>query len=79
MVLQMDCSKAFDMVRWTELFKELRKKGLSPILLRLLLFTYFHQYFDVRWNGSFSYRFLVCNGVRQAKLSNLLFVQLNKS
>ena len=26
----MDCSKAFDMVHWTELFLELRKKGVSP-------------------------------------------------
>ena len=69
----MDCSKAFDMVRWTELFKELRKKGLSPIFLRLLLFTYFHQYCDVRWNGSFSYRFPVCNGVRQGAVSSPIF------
>ena len=35
----MDCLKACDMVRWTDLFMELRKKGLIPIFLRLLLFT----------------------------------------
>ena len=72
----MDCSKAFDMVNWTELFKELKKKGVSPVYLRLLLFTYVHQYCDVRWNGSFSHRYPVCNGVRQGAVSSPIFFSI---
>ena len=72
----MDCSKAFDMVRWTELFMELRKKGVSPVFLRLLLFIYMNQQCDVRWNGSYSHRFPVSNGVRQGAVSSPLFFSL---
>ena len=72
----MDCSKAFDMVRWTELFTELHKKGVSPVFLRLLLFIYIYQYCDVRWNGSFSHRFPVTNGVRQGAVSSPLFFSI---
>jgi hypothetical protein len=72
----MDCSKAFDMVRWTELFMELRKKGISPLFLRLLLFVYMHQNCDVRWNGSRSYKFPVSNGVRQGAVSSPLFFSI---
>ena len=36
----MDCSKAFDVCSWVYLFSELLEKGISPIFLRLLIFTY---------------------------------------
>ena len=66
----MDCSKAFDMVRWTQLFGQLLDRGISPILLRLIMFVYRNQYCDVRWNGKFSHRFPVSNGVRQGAVSS---------
>ena len=72
----MDCSKAFDMVRWKELFVALRKKGVGTIFLRLFLFIYKNQYCDVRWNGSYSHRFPVSNGVRQGAVSSPLFFSI---
>ena len=66
----MDLSKAFDLVEWLELFKILRIRKISPILLRLMLFVYSNQSCDVKWNGSYSHRFLVMNGVRQGAVSS---------
>ena len=61
----LDCSKAFDMVEWCELFKELMERGVAPVFLRVLLHIYLHQRCDVRWNGHYSTRFPVTNGCRQ--------------
>ena len=69
----MDCSIAFDMVRWTELFNKLLRCEVSPICLRLIMFIYRNQYCDVRWNGKFSHRFPVSNGVRQGAVSSPIF------
>ena len=70
----MDLSKAFDMVDWRELFINLKNKQVDPIFLRVLVFIYRHQQCDVKWGSSYSYRFPVCNGVRQGAVSSpLLF------
>ena len=69
----LDCSKAFDMVEWVKLFKELMERGVAPLLLRVLLNIYQHQRCDVRWNGRFSSRFPVSNGVRQGSVSSGIF------
>ena len=66
----LDCSKAFDMVEWVKLFQELIKKKVSFVFLRVLLFIYQEQSCDVSWNGRFSYRFGVKNGVRQGAVSS---------
>ena len=66
----MDLSKAFDLVEWVSLFKLLVEKGLSPILLRVLIFIYRNQSCDVKWNASYSHRFSVSNGVRQGAVSS---------
>ena len=67
-----DISKAFDMCSWLHLFKELRKRGVSSLILRVLLFIYVHQSCDVLWNGKFSERFSVTNGVRQGSVSSCI-------
>ena len=66
----LDCSKAFDMVEWVTLFQDLVKKKVSFVFLRVLLFIYQEQSCDVIWNGRFSYRFGVKNGVRQGAVSS---------
>ena len=68
----MDCSKAFDMCSWLHLFQDLVERKISSIFLRLLLFIYRFQSCDVRWNGKYSYRFPVSNGVRQGSVSSPL-------
>ena len=65
-----DMSKAFDMVSWLPLFTELQERDVSPIFLRLLLYIYTQQTCDVRWNGKFSHRFSISNGVRQGAVSS---------
>ena len=62
------------MVEWSTLFKELIKRKVSFVYLRILLFIYKEQCCDVNWNGRFSFRFGVKNGVRQgAVTSPILF------
>ena len=36
----MDMSKAFDMVKWSELFSTLLERKINPLFLRLLLYIY---------------------------------------
>jgi hypothetical protein len=70
----LDCSKAFDKIRYDILFTKLMEKGLSPLILRTIVFSYIHSSVRVKWNGVFSESFDVVNGVRQgAILSPLLF------
>ena len=72
----LDCSKAFDMVEWVELFQELVERGVAPVFLRLLLYVYVNQRCDVRWNNKYSSRFPVSNGVRQGAISSGIFFNL---
>ena len=70
----LDCSKAFDKIRFDTLFQKLIDKGLSPIIVRFLLYSYSNSTTRVKWNGSYSEQFSVSNGVRQgAVLSPILF------
>ena len=73
-LMDMTITKAFDLVKHSCLFKKLLSAGLSPIFVRLLLFTYRNQFANVRWNGCLSDIFTVKNGVRQgAILSGILY------
>ena len=70
----LDCSKAFDKIRYDVLFHKLIEKEISPLILRTLLFSYIHSKVRVKWGGVFSDSFEVSNGVRQgAILSPILF------
>ena len=44
----MDMSKAFDMVKWSELFRTLMDRNINPLILRLLLHIYRNQQYTVR-------------------------------
>ena len=63
-------SKAFDMIVWVVLFRELLNKGIAVIFLRVILSLYKNQTCDVRWNNKYSHRFSVTNGVRQGAISS---------
>ena len=70
----LDASKAFDRVDHSILFKKLLQRNLSPVVVRILLTWYMDQRAGVLWNGSFSYKFSISNGVRQGGvLSPILF------
>ena len=70
----LDCSKAFDKIRYDTLFNKLLSRGLSPIIVRALFHVYQNSTSQVRWNNALSDSFDVSNGVRQgAILSPILF------
>ena len=60
----MDLTKAFDLVKHSLLFTKLMHAGLPLIFLRLLVYVYLKQYANVKWNGSYSNKFSLTNGVR---------------
>ena len=60
----------FDMVKWVQLFKILQERTMSPIFLKTILFIYRNQSCTVKWNGSYSNKFIVSNGVRQWAVSS---------
>jgi hypothetical protein len=70
----LDCSKAFDKVKFDILFDKLISHGLSPVVVRFLLYSYTHSTVRVNWNNELSEIFCVSNGVRQGSvLSPFLF------
>ena len=73
-VMFLDASKAFDRVQYVKLFGLLRKKGLCPVLIKLLLFLYTKQMLCVKWGNCISDYCTVSNGVKQGGvLSPILF------
>ena len=67
-------AKAFDRVNHSILFDRLLQHDLSPVVTRALLNWYSDQNVCVSWNGQFSNKFSVSNGVRQGGvLSPILF------
>ena len=70
----LDCSKAFDLVRFDKLFNLLLRKNLCPLIIRLLINIYLHSKYCIRWNNVCSDQFDVNNGVKQGGvMSPLLF------
>ena len=66
----MDLSKAFDLVAWDKMFPELVDRGISPLVLRCLIYVYVNQTCKVRWGTAVSHSFPVTNGVRQGAVSS---------
>ena len=70
----LDCSKAFDMVRYRKLFKLLIGRNLCPLVVRFLLLSYLSIEAKVMWRGCYSKSFKIFNGVKQSGvLSPVLF------
>jgi len=66
----MDLSKAFDLVAWDKMFPELVDRGISPLVLRCLIYVYVNQTCKFRWGTAVSHSFPVTNGVRQGAVSS---------
>ena len=70
----MDMTKAFDLIRHSQLFRKLLDSGLSVIFIRIIFIMYQNQKANVNWNGNLSKNFSLCNGVKQgAVLSAILY------
>ena len=61
----LDCSKAFDKVRFSKLFSILISKGMCPLITRLLLVMYSNIDGFVKWNNFKSDKIKILNGVKQ--------------
>ena len=73
-VHMLDASKAFDRVKFSKLFRILRNRQMSPLVLRFLLYMYTNQKLQVRWGGTVSFKFTASNGVKKgAILSPIIF------
>ncbi len=72
----LDCSKAFDKVKHDVLFKMLCDKGLSPLIIRIIMKMYLSGSAQVRWDGCTSTMFNVTNGVKQGSVISPLFFTL---
>lgn len=73
-VCMLDASKAFDRVHYVKLFRLLIKRGICPIIARVLINLYTNQKVKVKWGNSNSDFFTISNGVKQGGiLSPILF------
>ena len=63
----MDKSKAFNVCKFSVLFRKMLKK-ISLVFLRLIIFMYVNQYSNVCWNNELSSSFAIGNGVGQGKI-----------
>ena len=71
----LDASKAFDKVHYGKLFKLLIRRGVPPLISRLLLDSYTRQRVSVLWGDSRSRVFGASNSVKQGGvLSPILFI-----
>ena len=61
----LDASKGFDRLEFCTLFRKMIKRKMCPLIVRLLLYMYTNQSLVVKWNGFYSERFKVTNGVKQ--------------
>ena len=68
LVTWLDCSKAFDMCKFSTLFQKLRTAGVPPIVIRVLAFVYEEQFAWVKWGQARSKQFRIVNGTRQGSV-----------
>ena len=63
----MDKSKAFDFSKFSILLQKMFMK-ISNVFLRLIIFTYVHQFSNVIYNNEVSTNFTISNRVGQGKI-----------
>ena len=70
----LDCSKAFDLAKFDLLFSRLLERGLPPVVVRVLAFSYEEQVGWVRWGRSCnSNTFNIKNGTKQGSVASPAF------
>ena len=67
-VTVLDCTKAFDLCKFSILFRRMLDNGVPPIVVRCLMFMYQEQKAGVRWGKVNSDDFNVSNGTRQGSV-----------
>ena len=50
----LDATKAFDRIDFCKLFREMMKRKIPPLVIRLIMEMYENQSMAVRWNNEYS-------------------------
>ena len=61
----LDATKAFDRIDFCNLFREMIKREIPPLVIRLIINMYEKQSMAVRWNNEYSDSFRVSKGVNK--------------
>ena len=70
----LDCSKAFDLAKFSILFNALLERGVPAIVVRVLSFSYKEQQAWIRWGRkATSKTFRIRNGTRQGSVASPTF------
>ena len=76
----LDCTKAFDFVRFDLLFSSLLSHNMCPLIVRLIVNLYVNAQYCVKWNNCISDCFPIQNGVKQGGVvSPLMFTLVLES
>ena len=67
-VTVLDCTKAFDLCKFSILFKRILDTSVPPIVVRCLMVMYEDQYGWTKWGQAKSERFSITNGTRQGAI-----------
>ena len=59
------CSKAFDKIQHTKLFRILISRNISPAMIRLIMYSYIMSTSLLKWNNSVATPFKKSNGIKQ--------------
>ena len=69
----LDCTKAFDLCKFSILFNRILETGVPPIVVRCLMYMYEDQYGWVKWGQAKSDIFAITNGTRQGAILSPTF------
>ena len=69
-VLFADCTKAYDLILHSRIFRLLSARNIPAIIKRILLYSYREQLAVVKWDLHTSIKFTIRNGVRQGAVSS---------
>ena len=72
----LDISKAFDSVNHDMLISKLMKMGISEPIINVIRFWYNNQFVRVKYNGNYSEKWKIRNGVRQGGVLSGLFFNI---
>ena len=72
-VTVLDCTKAFDLCKFSILFNRILESGVPPIVVRCLMSMYEDQHGWVRWGQAKSATFPITNGTRQGAVLSPAF------
>ena len=72
-VTVLDCTKAFDLCKFSIHFNRILETGVPPIVVRCLMYMYEDQYGCMKWGQAKSEIFAITNGTRQGAILSPTF------